>query len=166
MSNYTKHYFRNYIASNTTEHTPKLFMPHIKTDLSTHLVMSGQPDMAAGEYIRNVSYQAKKRAFQMHGFKVNHLSLSKDKAIAYMTKRNDDFLDNVADYILLEVNISPTSSMFFALEAPAEDIIDKSFFFNGIPVLTEALKDEVQLTASNASSVAQANAALDLALPF
>lgn len=166
MSNYTKNYFRNYIASNTTEHTPELFMPHIKTDLSTHLVMSGQPDMSAGEYIRNVSYQAKKRAFQMHGFKVNHLSLSKDKAIAYMTKRNDNFLDGVADYILLEVNISPTSSMFFALEAPAEEIIDKSFFFNGIPQNAEAAKDEVRLEASNADSVTQTDSVLEAALPF
>lgn len=124
MSNYTKENIQSLIAEKSHGGYNGVYLPVVSINIHQHLSNIGAESMRPEQYVKDVSYADKKRVFEMHGFKVAHLSLTFAKARKFMKSVNQNFLDGVKDYVVVEVVCSLYTTLYFVLEAPAGSIVD------------------------------------------
>lgn len=124
MSNYTKENIQSLIAEKSHGGYNSIHLPVISVNINQHLSNIGAESMRPEQYVKDVSYADKKRVFEMHGFKVAHLSLTFAKARKFMKSVNQNFLDGVKDYVVVEVVCSFYTTVYFVLEAPAGSVVD------------------------------------------
>lgn len=124
MSNYTKENIKSLIAEKSHNGYTAVYLPVVVININQHLSNIGAEPMRPEQYVKDVSYADKKRVFEMHGFKVAHLSLTFTKALNFMRSVNQNFLDGVKDYVVVEVVCSFYTTVYFVLEAPAGSVVD------------------------------------------
>lgn len=138
MSNYTKEYIQSLIAEKSHGGYTSVYLPVVSVNIHQHLSNIGAESMRPEQYVKKVSYADKKRVFEMHGFKVAHLSLTFVKVLEFMRSVNQNFLDGVKDYVVVEVVCSFYTTVYFVLEAPAGSVVDVKSYVD----LEEVKRDE------------------------
>lgn len=167
MSNYTKGHIKSLIAEKSHGGYTSVYLPVVSVNIHQHLSNIGTEPMRPEQYVKDVSYADKKRVFEMHGFKVAHLSLTFTKALEFMRSVNQNFLDGVKDYVVVEVFCSFYTTLYFVLEAPAGSVVDVKSYVD--PKEVERDEHTAQLAENFMAGVrakAKANAKDNKNLPF
>lgn len=114
MSQYTQNYVETLVQNTTERHATGV--PLVTVDFKQHLENIGMDtETTIDQFIAGVSYQDKRRIFQKHGFKVNHMSLRSDKVNTYLESKEDQ-LDEKS-LIMLVVQFSQHRQLNYVIEA-------------------------------------------------